>query len=350
MKNGINFEQYKKQIIPSLQKKGWWGEVQSTNPTTGETKTIYVGSRRLRTIFDTNMRVSYNKGRYQSQMESLGEYFYYSAVLDGATRPSHSKLHGTILPKTHPFWDINYPPNDWNCRCKVRCYTKKELEQRNLTPSIFTPPNIAHKDWSYNVGKTDNLASVINSKIDKLEDKKLKDIAQKEFKALDTLAFKEVAKKQLNEMIDEVIINKNQKYPINYIVVGSLLNTHLKAIKEHLNKDLKEANIILHKNNLTHSDPKRKGKYGHAFKIEEIRQIVDVLDNIDNAYIDIKHNNLIFIFDDVDDINKVNYIPVELIRKIKKFDTENYIITLDKRNRKNFEADLKGNILMKVKQ
>lgn len=109
-------------------------------------------------------------------MESLGEYFYYSAVLDGATRPSHSKLHGTILPKTHPFWDINYPPNDWNCRCKVRCYTKKKLEQRNLTPSIFTPPNIAHKDWSYNVGKTDNIKQIYQDKANKLNGKFSKEV------------------------------------------------------------------------------------------------------------------------------------------------------------------------------
>lgn len=168
MDKGIGFEEWKKNIIPTLQKKGWWGEVQSTNPTTGEVKTIYVGSKRLKTIFDTNMRVAYNKGRYQSQMESLGEYFYYSAILDGATRPSHQKLHGTILPKTHPFWDINYPPNDWNCRCTVRVYTQKELDKKGLTPSIFTPPNIAHKDWSYNVGKDDNIKQVYINKVDKL--------------------------------------------------------------------------------------------------------------------------------------------------------------------------------------
>jgi|GEM_PF-4108082 len=45
------------------------------------------------------MRVAYNQERYKEQMNSLGEYFYYSAILDGAKRPSHRKLHGIILPK-----------------------------------------------------------------------------------------------------------------------------------------------------------------------------------------------------------------------------------------------------------
>lgn len=167
MNKGVGFEEWKKNIVPTLKEKGWYGKVESISPA-GEIKDIYVGSRRLKTIFDTNMRVAYNRGRYQSQMESLGEYFYYSAIMDSDTRPTHAKLHGTILPKTHPFWDTHYPPNDWNCRCTVRVYTKKQLENRGLTPSFFTPPNIAHKDWAYNVGKNDNIKQVYKDKVDLL--------------------------------------------------------------------------------------------------------------------------------------------------------------------------------------
>ncbi len=191
MDKGIGFEEWKKNIIPTLKEKGWWGKVESISPT-GEIKDIYVGSRRLKTIFDTNMRVAYNRGRYLSQMESLGEYFYYSAVMDSATRPAHAKLHGTILPKTDPFWDINYPPNDWNCRCKVRVYTKKQLETRGLKPSFITPPNIAHKDWDYNVGKDDNIKQIYKDKVNKLNG-----------------AFLNVAKEGLNE--DLTYLEANEK-------------------------------------------------------------------------------------------------------------------------------------------
>lgn len=192
MDKGIGFEEWKKNIIPTLKEKGWWGKVESVSPS-GEIKDIYVGSRRLKTIFDTNMRVAYNRGRYLSQMESLGEYFYYSAVMDSATRPAHAKLHGTILPKTDPFWDRNYPPNDWNCRCKVRVYTKKQLETRGLKPSFITPPNIAHKDWDYNVGKDDNIKEIYKDKVDKLP----------------TGAFLNVVKDVLNE--DLTYLEANEK-------------------------------------------------------------------------------------------------------------------------------------------
>ncbi|MBE0491121.1 MAG: minor capsid protein [Sulfurospirillum sp.] len=168
---GKPYKQWQKELKPILQEKGWWGEVEAINPATGEVKNIYVGSRRLKNIYDTNMRVAYAKGRYESQMQSDGEYFYYSAILDGDTRPAHSKLHGTILLKTDPFWDTNYPPNAWRCRCKVRVYSKKEIESRGMKPNKVTPPNIAHKDWAYNPGRNDNLKKVYEDKLKKINAK-----------------------------------------------------------------------------------------------------------------------------------------------------------------------------------
>jgi len=151
---GKPFSQWKNEIQPALEKKGWWGEVEAIDPRTGEVKDIFVGSRRLRTIYDTNMRTAYAKGRYEAQMDSDGEYFGYFATLDGATRPNHAKLHGTILPKTDKFWDTNYAPNDYFCRCKMRVYTKAELDARGLKPSSFRPPNVASKSFAYNPGDT----------------------------------------------------------------------------------------------------------------------------------------------------------------------------------------------------
>ena len=165
MDEGKPFKQWQEEIKPTLQKKGWWGEVEAINPKTQEVKNIYVGSRRLKNIFDTNMRVAYNRGRYQNQMDSLGEYFYYSAIMDSDTRPGHRKLHGTILKKDHPFWDENYTPNGWRCRCKIRVYTLAELKARGLTPSNIAPPSIAEKDWAYNPGKKDNIKEIYKDKV-----------------------------------------------------------------------------------------------------------------------------------------------------------------------------------------
>ncbi len=124
----------------------------------------------------------------------------------------------------------------------------------------------------------------------------------------------------------------------------------LTAIKRFLNKDLQEANIILHKNNLSHARPERKDKYNHSFRVEEMREIVDILDDDNNAYIDTKHNNLVYIFEDKEDSSKINYIPIELDKKIKKFEKDNYVITLDKNKKVQFEDDLEKKRFIKVKQ
>jgi len=171
MQRGQNFETWKKNIQPTLETKGWWGKTQAINPLTGEVKEITVGSRRLRTIYETNMRTSYAKGRYAAQMESDAEYLRYDAILDQHTRPTHNARNGIILPKNDPWWSKNYPPNGWKCRCKVSSLTRFEMKRRNLTPYEGTLPTIADKDWAYHVGKTDTTLKTYQDKVNALESK-----------------------------------------------------------------------------------------------------------------------------------------------------------------------------------
>lgn len=159
LEEGKPFEEWKREIKPTLEKYGWLGETTVTDPRTGETKTIYVGSKRLETIFNTNMRVSYNVGRYD-QMKALpiSVYWRYVAILDNRTRPSHQALHGMIRHRDDPFWQKNYPPNGWNCRCKVTAYSEKDIKDRGWTitpPDTSLPPGYTgpDPDWDYNVGE-----------------------------------------------------------------------------------------------------------------------------------------------------------------------------------------------------
>lgn len=168
-KKGSTFKEWQDNLKPTLIKKGWYGKTEVINPATGEVKEINVGSNRLKTIYETNMRTAYAQARYNSQMQSDMEYFRYSAILDQKTRPNHSKLHGLILKKDDPFWDKNYPPNGWRCRCKVRAYSKDDIKANGWSVTDKTPPDIADKDWAYNVGKTDNLQETYQQKINSLK-------------------------------------------------------------------------------------------------------------------------------------------------------------------------------------
>lgn len=169
MKSGENFNTWKKNIIPTLKKKGWWGEKEIVNPATGEVKKVVIDSRRLKTIYSTNMRVAYQKYRYKQMMElPLSTFWMYRSALLENTRDSHRKLHGTVLPRDHAFWNTNYPPNDWNCKCTVTAHSKRDLEKRGIYDKVVTGKvkDIASKDWAYNVGKTSNLAGISKLNLD----------------------------------------------------------------------------------------------------------------------------------------------------------------------------------------
>lgn len=183
MEKGLKFEEWKENIMPNLAKKGWLGEVNVTEPKTGEIKRIYVGNRRLKTIYDTNMRTAFAKAEYESISSSHAKYIRYIATLDSRTRPSHALLHNLVLPKDDPFWDTNYPPNAWNCRCQVRAvFDDKELKRRGLRVGKRPKVNVAHKDWAFHVGKVDTqkrLMDVYKNKANKIKDERLKDQAHK---------------------------------------------------------------------------------------------------------------------------------------------------------------------------
>ena len=176
---GIPFETWKIEIIPTLEKKGWWGWQTLINPKTLKEKTIYIGSRRLKTIFYTNMRVSYNVGRAKHQY-SLPDstYLRYVAILDSKTRPAHRELHGKFIHRDSSFWNKNYPPNGWNCRCTAQAWNIHQIKAKGWEDRIIkTFPNIADKDWAYDVRKgKDKLDSIYRDKIDKLP-KELKKVA-----------------------------------------------------------------------------------------------------------------------------------------------------------------------------
>lgn len=126
---------FHKELEPVLQKKGWWGPRDTTDPVTGEPVTVQLGSRwRLDTIFRTNMSVLYSSGRWAAQMENIDDrpYGMYSAIRDNHTRKSHLALHGMVFRLDDPFWQAFYPPNGWRCRCSVIALSQQDIERRGL--------------------------------------------------------------------------------------------------------------------------------------------------------------------------------------------------------------------------
>lgn len=164
MANGKRFEDWKKQIIPTLETKGWWGKKEIVNPSTGEVKEIVIGGRRLKTIFKTNTMVARSTARYDQQMRSGLEYLQYIGGLSEHPRMNHLQKNGIILPKVHVWWTINYPQNAWGCHCEARAWSRAQIERRGWKVYEGTPENIASPDWAYNPGAGNRVGKL--SKID----------------------------------------------------------------------------------------------------------------------------------------------------------------------------------------
>jgi SPP1 gp7 family putative phage head morphogenesis protein len=137
--NGGTFEQWKSNILPTLQRAGWWGRVEDPD-LTGTADPVVIGPRRLRTIYGTNMRVSRAAGQWAriQERKDVAPYLRYSAVMDSRTRPAHRAWHGIILPVDHPWWDTHFPPCGWNCRCTVIQLSDRDLERNGW--KVSAPP------------------------------------------------------------------------------------------------------------------------------------------------------------------------------------------------------------------
>ncbi len=126
---GQTLRQFSRGLEPVLRRKGWWGRV------TKDGKTIELGSpRRLRTIYATNLRTAHAAARHQQQKRSAESlpYWQYDAIDDSRTRPSHAALDGLVFRHDDPIWQTHYPPNGFNCRCKVRALTERQVRRRGL--------------------------------------------------------------------------------------------------------------------------------------------------------------------------------------------------------------------------
>jgi SPP1 gp7 family putative phage head morphogenesis protein len=96
---------------------------------------VQLGSvRRLETIYRTNLQTAYQAGRWQAFDDNSSDrpYLMYVAVMDDRTRPSHAEMNGQIFPADDPIWDTHYPPNGFNCRCRVRALSEKNIQDRGL--------------------------------------------------------------------------------------------------------------------------------------------------------------------------------------------------------------------------
>tara|TARA_A100001391_G_scaffold50885_1_gene30959 strand:- start:36521 stop:37300 length:780 start_codon:yes stop_codon:yes gene_type:complete len=153
LSEGKTFDEFARQITPLLQQKGWWGRSQQIDPQTGDPVEVQLGSpRRLQTIFDVNMRVSYAAGHWASiDRNRAARPFLRYVHLVGQENPRlhHQAWHNIVLPIDHPFWETHFAPNGWNCHCTIQSLSQADIDQLLEEGEVlrFEPPEEEFRAW-----------------------------------------------------------------------------------------------------------------------------------------------------------------------------------------------------------
>lgn len=135
LQQGQTVKQFTANLTPTLQAQGWWGK-QIIVAADGTAQPVQLGSpRRLNTIYQTNLQSAYMAGRKTSMQAATATHPYWMliSILDSKTRPSHRAMHGQVFRHDDPIWQTIYPPNGFNCRCRVIALTAAGVQRRGLT-------------------------------------------------------------------------------------------------------------------------------------------------------------------------------------------------------------------------
>lgn len=142
LEDGTPLEEWKKQVEPRLEESGWRAHVSDK-----------AKPSRLRTIYETNMRVARANGQHDriQRTKKLLPYLVYELGPSKKHRDEHKAWAGLILPVDDDFWKEHYPPNDYGCKCRVRQITKREAD-KNGGPD--EAPDEDRVEWELPNGKT----------------------------------------------------------------------------------------------------------------------------------------------------------------------------------------------------
>lgn len=110
----------------------------------------------LQTEYNNALNSSISAANWQRQIKDsdLFPYLVYQTIGDSNVREEHQRLDGIKLPINDDFWNTNYPPNDWGCRCEAI----NDSDPNGLTESDEAAQrgvgSIRNKMFKNNPGKT----------------------------------------------------------------------------------------------------------------------------------------------------------------------------------------------------
>ena len=158
LRRGETVEMFRARLEPALARLGW-------TPPVGRAGDV---PRRLRRIYDTNLRTAHAAGQWDriQRTKDLLPYLVYRLGPSEVHRDAHQAWAGVCLPVGDPWWNTHYPPNGWGCRCYVQQVAEppdgaitrrpktvtKEWTRPGATRPIDVPVGI-DPGWDYNAAQ-----------------------------------------------------------------------------------------------------------------------------------------------------------------------------------------------------
>ncbi len=323
IENGTSEREYIKNLEPMLKNLGWWGKTVDEDG-----KTIQLGSpHRLKTILRTNKLTAFHAARYAEQMDNVEEqpYWQYVAIKDNRTRVSHLALHGKVYRADDPIWQTMYPPNDWNCRCRVRPLSEFALKRQGLTVSSSegqieqvsavlginrdtgeeirtTVSKIktgqgemkVGAGWSYNVGSAAFGTDVaIMRKLHQFDNRALR---KQVIQAINN------SEERHQAFADWVNTHLGKRGASNRYISAGFVSTEIaeKVTELSNGKKISERVLVVTEKTLAHADSLKHKNTGIALSVDEYAQIPKIINKPQLVVWDKRrgHNNLIYINSD----------------------------------------------------
>ena len=316
IKDGTTFEQFKKSLKPTLIQKGWWGRREMTDPLTGETVNAQLGSdRRLKTIYQTNLRSAYQKGQYDRTMESTSHpYLMYRIGSSVHHREQHLRWNNLILPKDDPLWNSIFPPNGYGCKCYTVAVSearKQKYEQNGVPaynpdtqktvrlPVQTTAPKVSYTTYfnerkgtveripqgitpgfNWNQGQAGRTIPVLQECLKKVQ----KEMPEAVGEVIKTLQTSKIYHEQLSDFVDQAYAKKAAKRinNKNTTPVG-FLDKKLTDFLQAKGIDMGGRNIIVLEQRLITDDKylKRHAAAGNAPTKQDWKNLLDYLADAD---------------------------------------------------------------------
>lgn len=140
--SGTTLATFRKELMPRLVNRGWWGKQEMVDPLDGETKLVQLGSpKRLEVIYDTNLATAYSEGQWEriQRNKELFPFLEYVRSASSHPRLTHLAYAGLVLRADDPFFQSHMPVKQWGCKCSVIQHTQRMLDREGLKVGTAPP-------------------------------------------------------------------------------------------------------------------------------------------------------------------------------------------------------------------